>query len=383
MNKTLLILVSHLSFFISHRLELAISAKNLGYNVKVAFGELDTDISYLTKNGIENFHVPIQRGGTNIFRDFKSLYFIWSLFRKVRPDIVHLVSIKPYLYGGIIARLSRVPCVVSAVSGLGSLFIHEDFISRFLRLLIYPFYQIAFNHPNQKVIVQNQEDANLLVKWGVLNLKKVTLIRGSGVKIENFTNLKEKDKIPTVCFASRLILDKGVYDYVSAARLIQKRGVKAKFFLAGEIDNRNPTALKKNDLIDLKKDKNIEFIGYQKNIPLLYSNCHIVCLPSYREGLPKALLEAAAASRAVVTTDVPGCRDAIISNKTGLLVPIKNPVMLANSLQWLIENPIERVQMGKAGRELAEKEFRIEIIIKKHLNTYKELLSDFDKKKTN
>lgn len=383
MNKTLLILVSHLSFFISHRLELAISAKNLGYNVKVAFGELDTDISYLTKNGFENFHVPIQRGGTNIFRDFKSLYFIWSLFRKVRPDIVHLVSIKPYLYGGIIARLSRVPCVVSAVSGLGSLFIHEDFISRFLRLLIYPFYQIAFNHPNQKVIVQNQEDANLLVKWGVLNLKKVRLIRGSGVKIENFTNLKEKDKIPTVCFASRLILDKGVYDYVSAARLIQKRGVKAKFFLAGEIDNRNPTALKKNDLIDLKKDKNIEFIGYQKNIPLLYSNCHIVCLPSYREGLPKALLEAAAASRAVVTTDVPGCRDAIISNKTGLLVPIKNPVMLANSLQWLIENPIERVQMGKAGRELAEKEFRIEIIIKKHLNIYKELLSDFDKKKTN
>ena len=306
-------------------------------------------------------------------------FYIWHFFKNEKPDIVHLVSIKPYLYGGIIARLSRVPCVVSAVSGLGSLFIHEDFISRFLRLLIYPFYQIAFNHPNQKVIVQNQEDANLLIGWGVLNFKKVRLIRGSGVKIEKFIDLKEKNKIPSVCFASRLILDKGVYDYVSAARLIQKRGVQAKFFLAGEIDDKNPTGLKTKDLIDLKKDKNIEFIGYQKNIPLLYSNSHIVCLPSYREGLPKALLEAAAASRAVVTTDVPGCRDAIISNKTGLLVPVKNPEMLANSLQWLIEHPLERVQMGKAGRELAEKEFRIEIIIKNHLNIYKELLSDFDK----
>lgn len=374
MNKSLLILVSHLSFFISHRMELALAAKNMGYKVKVAFGELDADIKHLADRGIDNFHVPIQRGGTNIIKDIKSLYYIWRLFRKVRPDIVHLVTIKPYLYGGVVARLSNVPCVVSAVSGLGSIFIHKDFASRIIRSLLKPIYHFAFNHSNQSVIVQNEADANVLVEWGVLKSQKIKLLKGSGVKIQNFTQLKELDEIPKVCFAARLINDKGIYDFVSAAHLLIERGVKAKFYLAGDLDVKNPTGLNINDLNYLKEDDNIEILGYQKDIPTLYAKSHIVSLPSYREGLPKALMEAAAASRAVVTTDVPGCRDAIIPNKTGLLVPLKNPKKLADAIQWLIENPHERIAMGRAGRKLAEKEFRIEKIIQEHLDIYKELL---------
>tara|TARA_Y100000389_G_scaffold63923_1_gene59938 strand:+ start:922 stop:2064 length:1143 start_codon:yes stop_codon:yes gene_type:complete len=376
MNNTLLILVGHVSFFISHRLELAISAKNMGYDVKVAFGELDADTKFLNDMGIESIHVPIQRGGTNFIKDIKSMYFLWSLFRKVRPKIVHLVTIKPYLYGGIIARLLNVPCVVSAVSGLGSLFIRKNFINKFLCLLLRPIYKLAFNHFNQIAIFQNQEDAKVLIKWGVLNSQKVRLIRGSGVKIEEFTELKEIDQIPIVCFAARLINDKGVHDFVSAARLLSKRGVQAKFYLAGELDIKNPSGLNTQDLEMLKEDKNIEVLGYQKNISNLYAKSNIVCLPSYREGLPKSLIEAAAASRAVVTTDVPGCRDAIIPNKTGLLAPVKNPEKLADAIQWLIEHPKERVVMGRAGRQLAETEFRIEKIIKKHLDIYKELISN-------
>jgi glycosyltransferase involved in cell wall biosynthesis len=126
----------------------------------------------------------------------------------------------------------------------------------------------------------------------------------------------------------------------------------------------------------LKHEKSIEVLGYHKNIPELYAKSHIVCLPSYREGLPKSLMEAAAASRAVVTTDVPGCRDAIIPNKTGLLVPVKDPYKLADSLQWLIEHPKERIAMGKEGRKLAEKEFRIEKIVQDHLYIYKQLISN-------
>ena len=376
MKRTLLILVSHLSFFISHRLDLAITAKNNGYDVKVAYGELDADTKCLTEENIENFHIPIQRGGTNLLKDLRSLYYIWNLFRKVHPDIVHLVTIKPYLYGGIIARLTNVPCVVSAVSGLGSLFIHKDFISRFLRLLLKPIYQFVFNHSNQNVIVQNQEDAKVLIKWGVLNSSKVRLLKGSGVKIEEFNQLKETDEIPKVCFAARLINDKGVHDFVSAARLLKMRGVLAQFCLAGDLDVKNPTGLSVKDLKNLKENKNIEVIGYQKNIPLLYAKSHIICLPSYREGLPKSLMEAAAASRAVVTTDVPGCRDAIIPNKTGLLIPVKNPEKLADAIQWLIEHPQERIEMGRAGRQLAERDFRIEKIIKNHFNIYEELLSN-------
>ena len=376
MNKTLLILVSHVSFFISHRLDLAITAKNMGYNVKVAFGELDADIKCLTDIGIDSFHTPIQRGGTHLLKDLKSLYSIWSLFLKVRPDIVHLVTIKPYLYGGVIARLSSISCVVSAVSGLGSVFIHKDSRSRFLRLLLYPIYRFAFNHSNQRVIVQNEDDAKVLVKLGVLNPQKVRLIKGSGAKLEEFTKLDEPGGIPVVCFAGRFLYDKGIYDFVAAARLLKKRGVQARFCLAGDLDIKNPTGLNIKDLNSLREDENIEVLGFKKNIATLYAKSHIICLPSYREGLPKSLIEAAAASRAIVTSDVPGCRDVIIPNKTGLLVPVKNPEKLADALQWLIEHPQERIAMGKAGRQLAEKEFRIEKIIKNHTDIYQELLAN-------
>ena len=376
MNKTLLILVSHVSFFISHRLDLAITAKNMGYNVKVAFGELDADIKCLTDRDIDCFHTPIQRGGVNLIKDLKSLYSIWSLFRKVSPDILHLVTIKPYLYGGIIARLARISCVVSAISGLGSVFIHKNFSSQFLRLLLYPIYRFAFNHSNQRVIVQNEEDAKVLVKLGVLNPQKVRLIKGSGVRLEEFTQLYEPDGILTVCFAGRFLKDKGIYDFVAAARLLKKRGVKARFYLAGNLDIKNPTGLNIKDFNSLREDENIEVLGFKKNIATLYAKSHIICLPSYREGLPKSLIEAAAASRAIVTTDVPGCRDAVIPNKTGLLVPVKNPEKLADALQWLIDHPQERIAMGKAGRQLAEREFRIEKIIKNHTDIYQELLTN-------
>jgi glycosyltransferase involved in cell wall biosynthesis len=373
MNKTLLILVSHVSFFISHRLDLAIAAKNMGYKVKIAFGELDADTKYLKDIGIDIFHVPIQRGGLNLLKDLKSLYSIWCLFRKVRPDILHLVTIKPYLYGGILARLLKVPSVVTAISGLGSLFINNNYISQYLRLLLVPFYRFALNHSNQRVIVQNKEDAKVLVKMGVLNIQKVKLIRGSGVKLEEFNQLDETGGIPTVCFAARLLVDKGVYDFVAAANLLKNQGVQARFCLAGDLDVKNPTGISKKELNKLKENKNIEVLGHQKDMATLYAKSHVVCLPSYREGLPKTLIEAAAASRAIVTTNVPGCRDAIIPNKTGLLVPVNDPKKLANAIQWLIEHPEERIIMGKSGRQLAVRDFQIKKIIKKHLDIYQEL----------
>ena len=374
MKKKLLFLVSHASFFISHRLQVAKGAKKNGYEVIIVFGEIDVDIKTLKEIDINYFCIPIQRGGTNFFKDIKSLYFIWSIFKRIEPDIVHLVTIKPYLYGGIIARIAKIPCVVSAVSGLGSLFIQQNLISRFLRLLLYPFFRLAFNHLNQKIIVQNLEDEKELMKWGVLNPIKVKLLKGSGVNLENFTSFDELAETPVVCFAARLLRDKGVYDFVSAAQLLKERGVKAKFYLAGDLDVNNPTGLTRDDLNKIRKKGHIKILGYQKDIPKLYANSHIICLPSYREGMPKSLAEAAAASRAVVTTDVPGCRDAIIPNETGLLVPIKNPKKLADALQRLIEHPQERIAMGKAGRKFAEKEFPIEKIVQNHLDIYKDLL---------
>ena len=376
-NKKVLILVNYLSFFISHRLPIAEALLAKGFEVFIGYGELrGADPKILEQRGFKVYFIPMQPGSFNLLNDFKTFYYIWGFFKRVKPDIVHLVTIKPYLYGGIISRLCGVQGLITAVSGLGTLFVNKDLKSKLIRLLLYPIYKLAFNHLNQKIIVQNKDDLKVLVNWGVLNLSKVKLLKGSGVKLENFINLDEPSGTPVVCFAARLLRDKGVYEYVSAVRLLKERGIKAEFLLAGDLDINNPTGLKLKDLNKIRDEGYVKIIGYQKDIATLYAKSHIICLPSYREGFPKSLIEAAAAGRAVVTTDVPGCRDAIIPNKTGLLVPIKDSQKLADALQWLIENSKERIAMGKAGRNFAEKEFKIEKIILNHLDIYQDILSN-------
>jgi glycosyltransferase involved in cell wall biosynthesis len=377
-KKTILFLVNDLGYFLSHRLPVAQAAASKGYEVSIGYGELGgVAPEVLSRLGFPTYVIRMERGGTNLLQEFFSFYDFSRLLRILRPDLVHLVTIKPYLYGGLAARLTRVPSVVSAVAGLGNVFVPINWRSRLRRMLLYPIFRFAFGHPNQRVIVQNRDDAKVLVTWGVLQEQKIRLIRGSGVDVSAFTQLKERNGTPTVCFAARLLRDKGVFDFVAAARLLRARGVNALFWLAGDTDTKNSTGLTKSEIRALRDEGVVVVLGYQKNIPDLYSNAHIVCLPSfYGEGLPKALIEAAAASRAVVTTDHPGCRDAVVPNKSGLLVPTRNPEKLADALQWLIERPAERVAMGKVGRSLAEIEFAIDRIVQKHMEIYDELLRE-------
>ena len=233
---------------------------------------------------------------------------------------------------------------------------------------------MAFNHSNQIVITQNKDDAKLLSTWVSVEKKKIKLIKGSGVHINNYLNIDENLKIPVVCFASRLLIDKGVTEFISAAKLLINKGIKCKFYLAGDIDIQNPSSLDNSDLINLKKEGFVKVLGYKKNIPKLFSRSSIICLPSYREGFPKTLMEAAAAKRAVITTDVPGCKDAVIVNKTGLIVPVKDSNSLAEAIQVLILNPSKRKKMGREGRKLAEKEFDIKNIVLENINIYDKLI---------
>ena len=376
MSNILLFFVNDLSFFISHRIDIALFAKDKGYNVKVVFGELgNSNIKLLSNAGIEIIQVPLKRGCINPFYELITFINVWKVFRKIKPNIVHLVTIKPYLYGGIIAVLLKVPCVVSAVTGLGNLFNRKKIFVILLQFLLYPFFRLAFNHPNQKVIVQNFEDKNFFVKWGVLNTEKVSLIRGSGVNLNEFKQIKEVDSIPTICLASRLLYDKGIFDYINAAQILKSKSVKVRFWLAGNLDFENPNGIKKNELENICQKGIVEYLGYQKNISKLYSHSHVICLPSYYgEGIPKSLIEAAAAARAIVTTNHTGCKDAIIPNKTGLLVPIKNPKKLADAILFLIKNPKTRISMGLAGRKFAKENFGIEKIVQSHMEIYKKLL---------
>jgi glycosyltransferase involved in cell wall biosynthesis len=337
-------------------------------------GGVSPDI--LARIGFPTLYLPIDRDGTNPVQELRCFFSTLRLFRQIRPDLLHLVTIKPYLYGGVAARLARVRSVVSAVAGLGGLFVRLDWKSRLLRTLLYPAFRFAFGHPNQCVIVQNSSDASHLVSWGVLDSKKIELVRGSGVDLSLFTKLDDPGGVPIVCFASRLLRDKGVYDFISAAVLLRRRGITVRFWLAGAPDPKNSASLTDIDLRALADLGVVEVLGYQEDIPNLFAQSHIVCLPSfYGEGIPKVLIEAAAASKAIVTTDHPGCRDAVIPGKSGLLVPIRDPEKLADALQWLVEHPCERVAMGKVGRLLAEQEFSIEKIVRQHMSIYNELLS--------
>ena len=381
MSKTILFLVNNLSFLASHRFNLIEASLKDGYKVKIGYGELgNADISIFSKRDIDYFNLPIKRASNNIFKELKSIFSIWYIFITLKPSIVHLITIKPYLYGGIASRFAKIPCVVSSIAGLGILASKKGWRKLFFQKLLYPLFLFALNHRNQIVIVQNLQDKKTLVNWIGISKKKISLINGSGVDLSKFKDLKETNKTQTICFASRLLHDKGVLDYISAARMLKKRGIKAKFLLAGSLDLDNPNSLTRNDLNKIIKEKIVNFIGYQKDINTLFSKSHIICLPSfYGEGLPKVLIEAASASRAVVTTNTPGCIDAIIPNKTGLIVPFNNPKKLADAIQWLIKNPSKRKAMGKAGRKLAEKKFKIEDVTLSHLEIYRKLLKNYYK----
>lgn len=374
-SKKIIYFINDLSFFCSHRLPIAIAALNKGLKVTICYGEEGKN--FTRPKELKKFNlklIPMVRGNLNIIHELKLIYNIWTFFDSEKPDIIHLITIKPYLYGGIVARYIGIPCVVSAVSGMGSLFINNNLKSKFIRIILYPIYRLAFNHSNQIVITQNKDDAKLLSTWVSVEKKKIKLIKGSGVHINNYLNIDENLKIPVVCFASRLLIDKGVTEFISAAKLLINKGIKCKFYLAGDIDIQNPSSLDNSDLINLKKEGFVKVLGYKKNIPKLFSRSSIICLPSYREGFPKTLMEAAAAKRAVITTDVPGCKDAVINNKTGLIVPVKDSNSLAEAIQVLILNPSKRKKMGREGRKLAEKEFNIKNIVLENINIYDKLI---------
>ncbi len=290
--------------------------------------------------------------------------------------MLHLVTIKPVLYGGIAARLLNVPAVVSAISGLGFLFVKRSGLRvHMLRYAVLFLYRLAMRHPNQQVIFQNPTDRDALVNAGGVGKDKTRLIRGSGVDLRDYPVNPEPDGIPVVVMASRLLKDKGVYEFVGAARLLQSQGIAAHFQLIGEPDPENPESITTEEVRAWKKEGIVDCLGFRVDIAGLFSQAHIVALPSYYgEGLPKVLIEAAACGRAVVTTDMPGCRDAIEPDVSGLLVPARDADALAQAITCLIEDAPLRQQMGKSGRDLAEREFSIEKVIATHLEIYRQLL---------
>lgn len=373
MKTKILYVVNDAAFFLSHRLPLAVGARKAGYDVHVATPE-DRHSPRIHEEGLTYHAIRMHRSKTGVLAEAATFASLYRLYRRVRPDIVHNVTIKPVVYGGIAARFAGVPCVVSAVSGLGYLFISSGFKAKAIRKIIRRMYRFAFSSPNSRVIVQNPDDLQTLVDEGILRKDKAVMIRGSGVDLTAFTPHPELEGKVTVSLPSRMLWDKGVGEFVEAARTLKKEGVHARFVLVGDVDPSNPASVEQHQIKSWVHDGAVEWWGYRQDMAEVFRQSHVVCLPSYREGLPKVLLEAAACGRPIVATDVPGCREIAVHDDNAYLVPPRDGASLAEALKRLIENPAMRKTMGEKGRCLSEKEFALEKVVAATLEVYKELI---------
>lgn len=371
----ILFLVTEDWYFCSHRLSLARAARDAGFRVSVAC-RVDRHGAAILKEGFRLIPTSFSRRSLNPLRELALVRRIAATYRAEKPDIVHHVSLKPVLYGSIAARLAGVPSVVNAFTGLGYAFIARDAKGRAVRALVTRLLRFALFGLRAKTILQNDDDAATLLAAGLVRVADLVLIRGSGVDLKAFKASAPPSGAPLVVLPARLLWDKGVGEFVEAARSIKRAGVRARFALVGESDPENHAAVPPRTLKAWKEEGVVELMGRREDMPAVFAESHIVCLPSYREGMPKALLEAAASARACVTTDVPGCRDAVRDGVTGLLVAARDAASLAKALRLLIEAPELSARMGAHGRRWAEENFSQEKVAEETLAVYRELLKE-------
>lgn len=366
-RRKLLFLVTEDWYFVSHRLPLARAAIEAGYEVAVAT-RVDRCGAVISAAGCRVIPFQMSRRGLNPVSELCALIRLMSLLRRERPDILHNVALKPVVYGGIAATSIRVPRVVNAIAGMGWMFSSRSGLARAGRVVMRRV--LAFVLSRSTVIVQNPDDERELVRIGVPE-RQIVRIPGAGVDLDEFDVAPERDGPVVVLFPARLIAEKGVREFVEAARLISQKRLSVRFLLAGEPDEGNPSSIPGSEVSSWVADGVVECLGWVSDMPSVLKDCHIVCLPSYYgEGIPKSLIEAAAAGRAIVTTDMPGCREIVRHEVNGLLVPPRDVNRLAEALETLIRNGAQRRRMGDAGRKIAEEEFSMERVTASTLAIY-------------
>lgn len=358
-------------YFCSHRLPIAREAKKLGYEVLVAT-RVDRHAEQITSEGFRLIPLRMQRQSTNPLKELAAIIEIIGIYRREKPDIVHHVAMKPVLYGSLAALLSGIPNVVNALAGMGYVFISNQIKAIFLRPVLRGAFRLLLNSVRSRLILQNKDDSDMFIGSRLVSKERIRIIRGSGVDTDIFSPVPEPEGPPLVMLASRMLWDKGVGEFVKAAELLKSRNVEARFVLVGDTDPHNPAAIPVEQLQAWYRDGTVSWCGHRDDMPNALAQSHIVCLPSYREGLPKSLLEAASSGRPIVTTDTNGCRDVVRHGENGFLVPVKSVVELADALQLLIRDPELRKKMGARGREIVIQEFAEERVVAETMAVYGE-----------
>lgn len=326
--------------------------------------------------GLRWHPVPMDRRSLNPLREALLLWHLVRLFRRERPDVVHGFTIKCAVYGSLAARLAGVPARVNAVAGMGYVFISGAPKARLLRLVVSMLLKLALGGRNARLILQNPDDVALFRRARLVDPAHVRLIPGSGVDCTRFSpaEVQDPDARVRVVLPARLLWDKGLAEYVDAARILRARGVLVDLLLAGTQDPGNPAAVPESAVREWVSEGLVQWLGHVDDMPALFRSVQIVALPSYREGLPKGLIEAGASGCALVTTDVPGCREVVTHEVDGLLVPVKDGVALADAIERLVRDPALRQALGVAAREKAITEFDERIVIARTLDVYAELM---------
>ncbi|MDE3059505.1 MAG: glycosyltransferase family 4 protein [Pseudomonadota bacterium] len=369
----LLYLLTEDWFFCSHFIDRAVAMRKAGYDVVIA-----TRISHhadaIYAAGLRARHIDLRRRSLAPWRELATLMSICRIYQSETPDIVHHVALKPVLYGTLVARRCGVRHIVNAPIGMGYVFTSDRWLARLLRPCVNLAMRLLLNPPGSRVIFENSDDMQSLIAQRMVRQDRAVLIRGAGVDLARFHPTPEPEGTPVVTLVARMLWDKGVGEFVEAARMLKASGVQARFLLVGDPDEENPASIRRSQLLDWQEEGTIEWLGRRDDIPAILAMSHIACLPSYREGLPKSLLEALAAGRPVVATDVPGCREAVTDGDNGLVVPARDPVALATALKTLIEDKAIRQRFGARGRSRAEAEFGTEHVVAATRRVYDNLL---------
>lgn len=369
MNKRVAIVVNVDWFFVSHRLPIALEALNRGYEVHLLTNNTGKR-EYIESFGIKFYQVPFVRSGKNPFKELLCVLKLKNYFNQIKPDVIHNVTLKASLLSSIAAKLSGHKSVINAISGFGYTF--TDGRDGLLQKIVKSIMNYAYKNNTFSFILQNPDDLNEVKRLNFVPEQNLYLVRGSGIDLNDFSYHQPNDNERIVfTLPARMLKDKGILEFIEAAKLIKEKYFeKATFRLVGDLDLDNPSGISKEYLDSIADGEYIQWVGYQNDMKKQYIYSDIVVLPSYREGLPKSLIEANAIGRPIITTDVPGCRECICNYKNGLLIAPKNSKELANAFRFFLDNQEIIPQYGKNSRIMAESLFSIENVVKLHMDIY-------------
>jgi glycosyltransferase involved in cell wall biosynthesis len=301
--------------------------------------------------------VDIERNGMNPLKDIRALLQLWKKLRVIKPDIILAYTIKAVIYGCLAAVWAGVPHIYSMITGLGYAFTGRTWRQRLVKLPARFLYRLSLAR-NEKVFFQNSDDAAEFTRLGLVKAEQTVLINGSGVDLDHFASAPHNNPYPSFLLIARLLRDKGVFEYVEAAKILKKRHIKAIFRLLGPFDS-NPSAISVRQIREWERDGAIEYLRECEDVRPYITAASVYVLPSYREGTPRTVLEAMSMGRPIVTTDAPGCRETVVEGENGFLVSVGDASALADAMEKFIQDPAIISSMGRRSREIAEEKYDV------------------------